>query len=153
MARNPNNPRKPQYVWTQEAHDLAVKMWAEGATSNDIAKKLKVSNRVVQHHASQYRHKFPWRRSARRPGADHKKLALELCSKEYGLLAQAAVQQKVPIAAVVRNALALAKEQGYPIKHPEIMLGPAEAPPLKARRRFVDKTKPPQLIPYAGAET
>lgn len=149
----PEPKRKKNFVWTQEAHDLALKMWNDGKTSIAIAKKLKVTDRVVHHHISQYRHKFPWRRSARRPHADHTRVITEICTKEHALIADAAKRQGVAIAAVVRNALMLAKEQGYPVTDHEAMLGELTTPPpaLKARRPFRDKTKPKKLIPYAGA--
>ena len=145
--------RKPQYVWTDETHALAVKMWGEGATAATIAEKLGVSNRVIEHHARQYRHKFPWRRSARRPRAKHKRIAFEMCAKEFKVLAEAARREKVAINSLIRNALMLARDNGYPVTDEDAMLGELLTPPpeVKPKRRFVDKTKPPKLIPYAGA--
>lgn len=149
--------RKSPFRWTQEQHEKAVEMWSEGYTTKHIADVLGLTPRIVGHHVEIYRDKFPRRRSTRRPGVRQKRTTVEMCATEYDLLAAASKRAGVSITTMVRNAILLSKQKGYPVIDPEAMLGETiDLPAPKAKYPFKDRTGKPQkpvkkLIPYAGA--
>lgn len=148
--------RRGVYRWTQEQHEAAVKKWEAGLPIKQIADELGLTPRLVGHHISIYRDVFPRRRAVRGANADQQRqFTVGLCADEHDLLSAAAKRAGVSIAVMVRNAILLSKEKGYPVIDPDALRGVIVASPgSKAKHPFKDRTaaqksKKP-LIPYAG---
>lgn len=131
--------------WQMSEHRTAVKMWSEGATLSDIAEALDRSPRSVDYYVSKNRELFPRRRAKKGRGKEEHRLLVTICVKEFEEMTEVALSRSLPVSALVRNALLMAKRQGWPIESVEAMVPPGlPLHPEPARKRSTGK------ITYAG---
>lgn len=137
---------KKYMPWMMSEHRTAIKMWSEGAGSQEIADEIGRSVRAVDYYIRTNRDLFPRRRARRGLRKAEAMISIGICALERAELEAAAKMRNVSLSVIIRNALILSKRNGWPIESIDAMLTPVERKPKEPT-----VAKPKAKIPFAGA--